>query len=562
MSCAVIAAFAFAWFGAQGGWDTLDPTNISWMLEGDWLGHLLGWFFVRNGPFGLPMTLAPDLIYPYGSSAAFTDAIPIASFVTKLFSPLLPVSFQFFGWWIFKGFVVHGWVGFFTARLFTKDWVTVTLVGCLFVLNPMLIGRYGHPPFYAMWTVFLLVALGFAPVSDTPHARRLLLVGAAVAAFAGGVNTYLAVMAFALVLALIARFALAERRITWREALVWLALGPGGVLLSMAFFGFFHGLGGGPPMRLGVEGFGQFSSDLLTFINPADWSRIVPKLPMGYRQGEGGAYLGLGVLLLLVFRLIPGKHKVKVFSVGAVPTLLVASAMAFYALSSIVTVGGKMVLSLEWLYAPFSTLTSMFRSSGRFVWALHALVTLLAVSGVSRFAARAWLGRVVLLLACALQCYELKTSLSGFNGEYAQFKPLPSPTWSLMGEYKHLFVHPVQVQWICPYDHELIAHLSWEAYRQHLTINSGHVGRVPDLIADNCMRHLPPNELDAQTVYVVHFPQFLGDFTQAGYHCGAVEERVLCVSPDRETKLKAALDADPVTRPPPGWPGGALNGKR
>ena len=53
------------------------------------------------------------------------------------------------------------------------------------------------------------------------------------------------------------------------------------------------------PHDLAIEGFGQFSADLLTFVNPLQWSRFFPAIAMGPRQYEGFAYLGRSYRLSL-----------------------------------------------------------------------------------------------------------------------------------------------------------------------------------------------------------------------------------------------------------------------
>ena len=65
----MIALFALGWFALMGGLDVLNPFDLSWMLTRDWHGHLYGWLFARNAPWQLPLGMAPDLLYPYGSSA-------------------------------------------------------------------------------------------------------------------------------------------------------------------------------------------------------------------------------------------------------------------------------------------------------------------------------------------------------------------------------------------------------------------------------------------------------------------------------------------------------------
>ena len=81
-------------------------------------------------------------------------------------------------------------------------------------------------------------------------------------------------------------------------------------------------------------------------------------------------------------------------------TVVVIAALAgFYALSWFIAFKGQPVAQLPELYAKRGSLTSVFRSSGRFTWPLHALFTLAALSVVVRFGTRVWLQRGVLAAA-------------------------------------------------------------------------------------------------------------------------------------------------------------------
>ncbi|MEW5739878.1 MAG: DUF6311 domain-containing protein [Myxococcota bacterium] len=540
VSLSIVSAFGLGWYLALGGGQTINPTNVSWMLEGDWMGHLFGWLFTRNGPWALPLASAPDLVHPAGSSAALTDAIPLAAVVAKLFSPLAPEAFQYFGLWMLLGTIGLGVAGVLVLRPHVKDPALLTLGGMLCVMNPIVSTRYGHPPFYGFWALTGLVGLSLWPVAELKSARRV--AGAAlVLGFLGcAMNAYLALMASGLMFAAVVRLALVERRFSRREGAAWVAATPAVAVLSLWLFGFISGARSSPVENLAIEGFGQFSADPFTFVNPFTWSRFLPALPVAPRQYEGYAYLGLGILALLAFRLAllarfrPSRDELK----SLAPLLLVALVMAFYALSNQVIVGGRLVAHLDF-YDRLAPLPSIFRSSGRFVWPLHVLLTLTAILGAARLT-RIWLARVVLGLAFLVQVIDFNVATSTLGRPAPEFRPFRAPEWKLLGQdYRHLYIHPVQINWTCPFNPVLVAKLSWEAYRQRLTINSGHVGRAPP--GTNCTRHLAPAELDPQTVYIPYFQEYYPDFATAGWVCGVLEGVPLCVSPARETALKQLL---------------------
>lgn len=536
----VVVLCGVLWARALGLTALADPSFIDWMIEGDWLGHLFGWLFTRNGPWSLPLAQAPDLVAPAGSSAALTDAIPLLSVVGKVLSPLFGEHFQLFGAWMVLGVIGTGVAGVLVCRAWLDDWVSLGLAGCLFVMNPVVSTRYGHPPFFAFWMLTGLVGTALWPVADLRSARRTGAVALVLGFLAAATNAYLAVMGALLVGSSLARLALVQRRFARPEAVAWLASGPVVVLASLWLFGFISGARSAPMGNLAIEGFGQFSADLLTFANPTTWSRFLPGLPMGPRQYEGFAYLGLGVLGLLAVRLaLLAKHRpTRSALVDRLPLFLAALLLAFYALSNHVTLLGRPVADLSGLYAPLGAWPSVFRSSGRFVWPLHAWLTVIAALAVARLGVLP-VRRLVLAGGVLLQFADFDPTRTPLHRVYPAFEPFRDPAWRHLADYRHVVIHPVQIQWTCPFNHELVARLSWEAYRHRLGINSGHVGRAPP--GTDCQRHLPASELKEDTVYVPYFQQYLADFTSAGYVCGPLEGVVLCVSPARETPLLQAL---------------------
>ncbi len=537
----LVALFGFLWAKSLGLTVFLDPTNLDWMMQGDWLAHLMGWLFTRYEPWAVPLAQAPGLIAPTGTSAALTDAIPLLSVIGKLVSPFFGDRLQLFGGWMVTGVVATGVVGVLVGRAWLKDTASLTLAGCLFVMNAVVSTRAGHPAFFGFWTLSALVGMNLWPVTDLRSARRVAAVSLAVTFVACGIHAYLAVMAGGLLGAAMARLALVRRDFRPLEAVLWLCAAPLTWLLSLWLFGFLSGARG-VTANLASEGFGEFSADLLTLVNPSIWSRFVPALPTGPRQYEGYAWLGLGVLGLLVVRLgvLVRRRPERRAVLESLPLVVVVTLMAFFALSNHVTLAGRPLADLSGLYAHAGPWPSVFRSSGRFVCPLFAALTLAAVLGAAQLRTRT--GRVFLLGGAALlQLADFDTPRIALNhhaGTAAwQFK---DPAWQLMGQgYRHVVIHPIQLQWTCPFDGPLVAGLSWEAYRQRLSINSGHVGRPPP--GTDCKRHLQPGELDAETVYVPYFPDFVGDVQRPGMTCGPVEGRLVCVSSSHDTALLREL---------------------
>src|SRR3954462_10516515 len=95
---AVVIIFHLAY-----GLQLLPPTNISWMLTvlHDWGAHYTGRSFFRQEPWHFPLGAIHNYFYPVGTNVGMTDSIPLFALFFKLFSPLLPEDFQYFGIWLF-----------------------------------------------------------------------------------------------------------------------------------------------------------------------------------------------------------------------------------------------------------------------------------------------------------------------------------------------------------------------------------------------------------------------------------------------------------------------------
>lgn len=537
----IVCLWGWLWAKSLGLTKFADPTAVDWMMDGDWLAHFFGWMFSKVAPWGLPFGQAPDLVAPTGTSAALTDSIPVVATIGKILAPLFGDRFQLFGLWMVGSVIATGVAGVLVLRPWLRDTASLAAAGCLLVMNPIVSTRYGHPPFLGFWVLLGLVGLSLWPTRDVHAARRVVVVSLGLGFFACGLHAYLAVMASVLMGASVLRQVLVERRFSWREGALWLVAAPAVSVFSLWLFGFVAGAQSAPKDSLAVEGFGQFSADLLTLVNPTTWSRFFGSIPMGGRQYEGFAYLGLGIIVLSVVAVarLGWSRPSRTQLVAAIPVVVFCLAMAFYALSNHVTLAGKEVANLSAFYEHLKPWPSIFRSSGRFVWPLAALLILTAVIAASRIE-RPWLRAGVIGAAALLQLLDFDSTRSGVNREYPAFVTFHDARWQLLNQgYRHVVIHPIQLQWVCPFNPQLVAQLSWEAARQHLSINSGHVGRAPP--GTDCNRHLTPSELQDDTVYLAYFPQYLTDFTSAGFVCGVVEGYTLCVSPRNQTPLLQAL---------------------
>ncbi|RKG86136.1 hypothetical protein D7W82_17640 [Corallococcus sp. CA049B] len=457
---------------------------------------------------------------------ALTDGNPWAALLFKPLSPLLPVDFQYTGPWLALCYALMGYFGARLVETVSPRPVPMVLGGTLLALSPVMAARFGHPTLCAHWLLLALLWLNLRDIPDARAATRSLGLAALFNAIAAGTHPYWVAMLMPLTLALGVRLAWSRKLGPARVA----ALCGGIAALDVGLFALFGYFGGG---GLGAEGFGDFSADLATLVNPMGWGRLLPDLPAAPRQGEGFGYLGAGALLLGVVAcvsLFARRREARTLDWRRVlPVALVVLLMAVYALSSRVTWLGQPVADLGALYAPLVKATNAFRASGRFIWPLHYLLVVGAVLVVARL----WRGVpavtvAALTVALALQAYDVREEKSALF-KPVRFHRLKSPEWdALKGSYQHLALFPPQVQWVCRYDEPLVNALAYQAYRLKLTFNSGYASRTPEALAAECRAPLPAGGLDASTAYVV-LPPHVQPFLDAGARCGLVEDLPVCV---------------------------------
>jgi hypothetical protein len=524
----------------------LRPTHLDWLMRGDWAMNAVGWLFFRNAPWEFPLGSLPNHFYPYGTSVALTDSIPWAAVLLKPLSGLLPVDFQYIGPWMGLSFALMGYFGARLVETVSPRALHQVLGGILVALAPVLGARFGHPALCTHWLLVALLWLNLRGAPDARTAWRLLALAAFFNAVSAGTHPYWVAMLFPLTLALGVRLALSRVLPLVRVA------GAVGAIVAMdallfSSFGYFSG------PELGAEGFGDFSSDLATFINPMGWSKLLPALPATPRQGEGFGYLGAGGLLLVALTLASVAWRFREARAlpwrRILPALAVALALAGYALSWRVTWLGRPVMDLGWLYAPFAGQTSAFRASGRFIWPLHYLL----VCGALVLVVRLWRERpavsaTILGLVLALQAYDWRAEQSPLRVP-TRFHRLRAPEWELLqGTYQHLSLFPPQVQWACRYEEPLVNALAYTAYRLKLTFNSGYAARPPRALIEECHAALPREGIAADTAYVV-LPEHLAAFQQAGARCGVLEGIPVCVAGEKQDAFAQVLDRSPLRAP-------------
>lgn len=539
----VAALCGLAWYLRLGGAYSLNPTRFDWILSGDWQQHWIGWRFFRLEPWSFPLGKISALPYPVGTNIGFTDSNPLIALLLKPFEPLLPAEFQFMGPWLALCFVLQGYAGAMLASTVTRNAWQQFLGGCLFVLSPVLMGRMGHDTLCAQWLLLGILYFGLKEYTNAASAAGNAWWFVGLVALASSIHPYLAAMSVVLALAGVLRL-LRARLVTGRQAAVLAAAIAGTMPAIFAVIGYM-----GTPS--GSGGWGRFSADLVTFINPNGYSRLLPSFTLPAGEWEGLGFLGMGGLIALVIAMVIAfvmhRRLRPTLRAGTGVIVVACVLLAVFALSENIRLAGEQVARMHTLYKSFPAVTGALRASGRFIWPLHYLLLLFGIWGATKIGglSRARVGTIVLAALVVVQAADLKIETAllrpkGFHETpLADFAPAA-------GRFRHLALYPMLIEGVCANDYQehLVYRLMLSAARLHLTFNSGTFARRPEdrlLMACQDLDHkVEAGELDRETIYVVS-PSALPQFAAAQAACGRIDGENVCVSREADEGFRTHL---------------------
>lgn len=370
-----IAVFSTLFFLGFYGCSCLNPQNVDWLLSGglDISQHYAGWMFFRKDSWMFPVGNFRGLSWPNPMSVIYLDSIPLLAVVCKLFQPILPRQFQYFGWYQLLCFLLQGFLGVKIARKFSQNRVAVFLAGAMFVMTPAFLWRvFLHVALSSHWILLLaMAAVLYYEEYFADRDRWKVIFWAVIGFFCCTIHLYFLPMCFVILLGFLYVDIRHTKGLRAGHGLVMAGFWAG-VLIPMFLLGGFI-----PGMGISDLNFTwKKTFNLNGFFNPQSWSRVMPNLAQHtYGQSEGFAWLGLGVLaclpvsfLVCGYRIWAGKGRVwkylKMPVVQAFLGIFVLSVAA--SVSPVVTLGSRAVtipfpVKLEEIWM-------IFRASGRLVW--------------------------------------------------------------------------------------------------------------------------------------------------------------------------------------------------
>lgn len=358
----------------------MNPTNVDWVMAkgSDWTPDYLAWKYFRYQPWSFPLGTMEGYSSPQKVSIGLTGAIPLIAVPMKLVAPILPEDFQYYGFWLFLCSFLQGVFAFYLLRRLGLKDKSYTLIGALiFMFSYSMMDRLGHLNLCAHWTILagLLVYFGKYSYKKTILYHSLLVFATI------WIHPYLVLFSVALTgITFLEHWW--SRKIDFTKFIIAGATTGIAAIFSWWVLGNF--ILDGNDAKAG--GFGEFSTNLNTFWNPKINTPFLSHQADYFNgQYEGIAYLGIGILILLIATiglLLLGKISFKL-SKGNILIASLAGIFFLFSLSQLITYGDQLIFEMpysKYLIGKFATL----RASGRYVWLLQYLLILVPIVGLYR----------------------------------------------------------------------------------------------------------------------------------------------------------------------------------
>ncbi len=496
----------------------LNVTYDDWLLTGwyDLSQHHVGWQLYRASDWYFPIGLCDNSFYPYMASVIYTDSIPLACLIFKLMSPILPVTFQFFGIYGLFCFMMQGGCAKLLLRRLLPGEIHCSLACIPFVFcAPVWQRMYYHTALASHYLILLALLLFIYRDRIEGRIKRIWLW-----AGLGVLCITIHFTIYGMVSVMLTGYALFEALEASgdkdnKSILRGVAVFTGYILTYLAVtvfvfwvFGGFYG-----NASYDAEGLGFFSANLNSLFNPIDYSRIIKEFPLNGGQYEALSYVGITALILTIpalINMIRDRKKIWEEQKSLVISLIFTLALLWIiALSPKVTFGKYVLCDIPLTKSLFKA-WSMFRASGRFLWPVMYIYILIALY-FSRHEIKNYF-TAVLVAACILQVYEFSEKITNMSNDYSNLKDanfaadtLESENWDGI---KHLqFMHDYYFGefYGAEIRDQMIGYTEF-ALRHGMTVSNFHFSRDDMIGVRNCIAEcetkLKLGVPDPDTMYV------------------------------------------------------------
>ena len=259
------------------GYRCLDPTNVAWLSKGDWAKSYLGWLFFRNEPWTFPLGNIAKSLRTGGDNRRICRLKSVGCIVSKAVRDGAASRFSVpFGFWLLLCYLLQAFFGYLLMSRITPIGYSGG-VG-FFLLSPPLLSRQHHHTLCSHWIILAAFYL-YCSQEGARFSFRVWALWSILLVIAGCIHPYLAVMALGLSAAFcIAMYLTCTDWTLGRTALF--VSSTSAVLLVVWYTLGYIGMQG---QALESQGFGFFSANLNTFVNPQHWSSFLTELALSSR---------------------------------------------------------------------------------------------------------------------------------------------------------------------------------------------------------------------------------------------------------------------------------------
>ena len=492
----------------------LDFTNVGWLFygENDLRQHYIAWCHFRSDPWHFPIGLIDSLSYPNSVSVIYSDSIPLFAVIFKLFKNLLPVEFQYFGLFGILSFCLMGGFSSVLLAKFTDNPLFILMGSVFYIISfPVIFRMFMHTALASQWIIIAALVLWVYDEKIKTDLNRCIYWGV-LGFLCVAIHSYFLPMCGMVLLALmIKQIKGAMLFSAIKEFAAFCLAGLFNLYLLGGFYGTASGYG---------EGLGTFGSNLNTFVNNIGLGRILPTFSMYYDfQYEGMAYLGIGVLLLLVISAVAmfvfKRRKITVIQdsydrLDLWLALLVAALSVFFAVMPFVSVGSIKIVHFP--YPGFAEkLLGIFRSNGRLIWpAFYVILTAACALTAKIFEKKKGLCAAVFAAAIILQIFDMSATLKEkymyFNFDFPVITMWDDEEASKMCEGKDEFVFLYT-------DNDITLLTAYYGYLHNMRQNNYYFARdIEESVKvqiEKYYEELDENILREDCVYIIQEDEFL-----------------------------------------------------
>lgn len=467
----ILIIFAcFCFFVFLYGFKILIPTNTDWLysyytIKDDFFygmditQHQIGWEGYRRADWQFPLGCFNTLSYPFKASIIYCDSIPLLAVIFKLFRFILPEKFQYFG---IYGFFSMAMLGIMSCRIL-KDYINnkyaLVMSSLLFSMSPIFLWRlFIHTALDSHW--ILLLALEPLIVNKEYTKKKIILHYSLVSFLCASIHIYLLLYCGMILVAYCIKDWVISKKISFSFVLISI------YIVCAAFIIWILG-GFINVVSVYKEGLRVYSMNLNSFFDSYGFSQFLPELKRylyknSERQFEGFAYLGAGVLILVIIGIIVLIYKRKVIKIPKQYLISLSFLVCIFfivALSPTITLNDKVLLDIS-LPEFIEHLWGTFRATGRAAWVLVYTIMLTSIILISKIEKK-YIVSIIVFLAVIIQfidCHKLYVNIREFfyndiEVKYTYSKFFPGSLWDSIDGNKDI-KYMILANTTYPYDDE------------------------------------------------------------------------------------------------------------